>query len=164
MARCTREALQRLEGMIEECGAKIVKPEKWPAAMGYAPWVEEVWANYISNAVKYGGDPPIVRIGATVDPLDKVRFWVQDNGEGIAPEESAKLFSKFSRLTGVEKIEGHGLGLSIVKRIVERLGGEVGVQSEIGEGSTFYFTLPPAEEDKERASSRDPAQTQPLRD
>ncbi len=163
MARCTREALQRLEGMIEERGAKIVKPEKWPAAIGYAPWVEEVWANYISNAVKYGGDPPVVRIGATADPLGKVRFWVQDNGEGIAPEESAKLFSKFSRLTGVEKIEGHGLGLSIVKRIVERLGGEVGVQNEIGEGSTFYFTLPPAEEEKERASSRDPAETQPLR-
>ena len=72
-----------------------------------------------------------------------MRFWVRDNGPGITPEERSRLFTPFTRLDQV-RAEGHGLGLSIVRRIVGRLGGEVGVESEIGQGSTFLFTLPAA--------------------
>jgi signal transduction histidine kinase len=111
--------------------------------MGYTTWVEEVWVNYLSNAMKYGGRPPQIDIGAT--PLDNgmIRFWVKDNGDGIPPEKLPELFTRFKRLNTL-RATGHGLGLSIVKGIVEKLGGEVGVESENvpGKGSVFSFTLP----------------------
>ena len=96
--------------------------------------------NYISNAIKYGGNPPRVVLGST--PLDDgmVCFWVRDNGEGIPPVKHDLLFNQFSRLN--ESLgQGHGLGLSIVRRIVERLGGEVSFDSVLGQGSEFSFTL-----------------------
>jgi signal transduction histidine kinase len=72
-----------------------------------------------------------------------VRFWVRDNGPGVAPEKQRRLFTPFERLHQV-RVQGHGLGLSIVMRIVEKLGGQVGVDSDgvAGRGSEFYFTLP----------------------
>jgi signal transduction histidine kinase len=73
-----------------------------------------------------------------------VRFWTQDNGPGLSPEEQEKLFAPFTRLPKDTAVHGHGLGLSIVERIAHRLGGEVGVESTPGEGSRFYFTLPAA--------------------
>jgi signal transduction histidine kinase len=139
------EVLERLQEAIRERGAQIVLPERWPTAIGYASWVEEVWVNYVSNALKYGGRPPHVELGA--DPptngAGKVRFWVRDNGHGLTEKQSAQLFTQFKRLHE-SQAEGYGLGLSIVKRIVQKLGGEVGVESEVGKGSTFWFTLPAA--------------------
>ncbi len=72
-----------------------------------------------------------------------VRFWVRDNGPGLTPEAQSRLFTPFTRLDQV-RAQGHGLGLSIVRRIVEKLGGQVGVESQLGQGSTFFFTLPAA--------------------
>jgi signal transduction histidine kinase len=72
-----------------------------------------------------------------------VRFWVQDNGLGVPPEMRARLFTPFARL-GQVRATGHGLGLSIVRRIVEKLDGEVGLESIEGQGSRFTFTLPGA--------------------
>jgi signal transduction histidine kinase len=141
MAAVVAEARQRLSGMIGERGARVVEPVTWPTASGHAPWVEEVWANYISNAIKYGGDPPRLELGAESNGNGKVHFWVRDNGRGLKPEEIEGLFEEFSRVSD-RTSDGHGLGLSIVKRIVERLGGEVSVRSALGEGSTFGFTLP----------------------
>jgi PAS domain S-box-containing protein len=137
------ESLSRLRLTIEEHQAEIVIPnaETWPVASGYAPWLEEVWANYISNAIKYGGTPPRIELGATREGDALVRFWVRDNGAGLSPEQQSNLFKMYSRLE-TKKIEGHGLGLSIVQRIVNKLGGQVGVESVVGQGSTFSFTLP----------------------
>ncbi|MCI0394900.1 MAG: GAF domain-containing sensor histidine kinase [Chloroflexi bacterium] len=143
MDRIVREAQQRLEHAIEAGQARIVRPAAWPAALGYAPWVEEVWANYLSNGLKYGGRPPRLELGGTAQPDGMVRFWVRDNGQGLAAEEQARRFRPFTRLNQVQ-VTGHGLGLSIVQRIVSRLGGQVGVESEPGQGSVFYFTLPAA--------------------
>jgi two-component system sensor histidine kinase/response regulator len=70
-----------------------------------------------------------------------VRFWVSDRGPGISPEDQTRLFTPFTQLEQV-RVTGHGLGLSIVRRIVEKLGGEAGVESEVGQGSIFSFTLP----------------------
>jgi two-component system sensor histidine kinase/response regulator len=70
-----------------------------------------------------------------------VRFWIRDNGSGIPAEEQSRLFSRFTRLDQ-DHAEGHGLGLSIVQRIVKKLGGQVEVESEVGKGSTFAFSLP----------------------
>jgi signal transduction histidine kinase len=132
---------KRLADSIAESQAEIILPDLWPAVTSYQPWVEEILANYISNAIKYGGKPPRVEVGAT-DHLDGyVRFWVRDNGRGLTPEEQARLFTPFTRLDQI-RVKGYGLGLSIVQRIAEKLNGEVGVESEVGQGSTFYFTLP----------------------
>ena len=130
---------QRLSPMIAESQAQIESPDHWPAALGYAPWIEEVLANYISNAIKYGGHPPLIRLGAEDVATEDIRFWVQDNGDGIAPEDQANLFKPFSQLN--KRSKGHGLGLSIVRRIIEKMGGQVGVDSAPGHGSCFYFTL-----------------------
>ena len=109
--------------------------------LGYAPWVEEIWVNYLSNGLKYGGSPPYLELGAALQPDGFVKFWVTDNGNGIPLEDQARLFAEFVRLE-VARVEGHGLGLSIVRRITDKLGGTVGMDSQLGEGSTFYFTLP----------------------
>ena len=141
MASIVTEAQQRLAFMIEEHQAEIILPDTWPIALGYAPWVEAVWVNYISNAIKYGGRPPRVEAGATVQADGRVCFWVQDNGPGIPPGAQARLFTPFTRLDQL-RANGHGLGLSIARRIVEKLGGQVGVESEVGQGSVFSFILP----------------------
>ncbi|HDQ73255.1 MAG TPA: PAS domain-containing sensor histidine kinase [Chloroflexi bacterium] len=145
MAEVVAEAVSRLANMIEQHGAEIEQPDDWPVAVGYGPWVEEVWVNYLSNGIKYGGEPPRLTLGGEKQVDGQIRFWVRDNGAGLLEEEQAKLFETFERL-GQMRIEGHGLGLSIVRRIVDKLGGEVGVESEVGAGSTFYFTLPAPED------------------
>jgi signal transduction histidine kinase/DNA-binding response OmpR family regulator len=141
MAVVVSEALQRLAFLIEEKQAEIVLPDAWPEAVGYSPWIEEVWVNYLSNGVKYGGQPLRLELGAVVQGDGFVRFWVSDSGPGISPEDQTRLFTPFTQLEQV-RATGHGLGLSIVRRIVEKLGGEAGVESEVGKGSTFSFTLP----------------------
>jgi len=141
MGAIVAEATARLQNVIKESGATINRPDDWPDAFGHAPWVEEVWMNYLSNALKYGGEPPEIDLGAERQDDGLVCCWVRDNGQGIAAEDKPKLFGQFTRLD-VARAEGHGLGLSIVQRIVEQLGGTVGVESEVGKGSTFYFTLP----------------------
>ena len=132
----------RLGIMIEQYHAQIIIPQKWPVAMGYAPWVEQVWLNYLSNSLKYGGRPPHIELGATsLTHTGYIRFWIRDNGPGIPSSVQKSLFTEFTRV-GQRKVEGTGLGLAIVKRIVEKLGGEVGLESQVGHGSEFYFTLP----------------------
>ena len=135
---------QRLHPMIVEHRAEIQSQKDWPVAVGYAPWIEEVWANYLSNAIQYGGDPPCIHIGTDSLEDGSLRFWVRDNGSGIPLEEQSKLFKPFSQIQSLKSI-GHGLGLSIVRRIIERLDGQVGVESRPGQGSTFYFILPAKE-------------------
>lgn len=153
MKKVVAEALKRLDDMIQESGAQISLPDEWPVAMGYESWLEEVWTNYISNAIKYGGTPPIIKLGAEKLASGQVKFWITDNGKGLSEEQIALLFNKFTRLETL-RAEGHGLGLSIVKRIIEKLNGQVGVESRHvpGEGSIFYFLLPaidkPSDENK----------------
>ncbi|NJN66586.1 MAG: HAMP domain-containing histidine kinase [Chloroflexaceae bacterium] len=150
------EVETRLAHMLSAYQVELSKPATWPAALGYKPWIEEVWINYISNALKYGGTPPRVHLGFDLLPsepqdvdapacMPQIRFWVRDNGEGLSPENQARLFTKFTRFDQA-RATGHGLGLSIVKRIVEKLGGQVGVESIPGQGSLFFFTLPSIEE------------------
>ena len=139
------ELLTRLAYLMKQNECEVIMPETWPACYGNAHWLLEVWANYMSNAIKYGGRPPIVELGVTVENNGYVRYWVKDNGKGLSPEEQAKLFVPFSRIRRKESSpNGHGLGLSIVQRIIQKLGGSVGIESKVGEGSTFYFALPQA--------------------
>ncbi|MBN2393046.1 MAG: HAMP domain-containing histidine kinase [Anaerolineae bacterium] len=175
MATIVDEAQQRLLHEIAEKKAEIVLPEAWPVAFGQASWVEEIWTNYISNAIKYGGAPPHIELGYTTleagsseldpassiqHPVFSIRFWVRDNGPGLAPEEQARLFTPFTRLDQA-RAKGYGLGLSIVRRIAERLGGEVGVESVVGQGSTFFFILPAAPEHTQRVRTSGDAGDRP---
>lgn len=144
MGRIVAEAVDRVEELIERHEAEIVTPEAWPAALGYGSWVEEVWVNYLSNAVKYGGRPPRVELGADRGEDGTVCFWVRDSGAGLTAEEQEQLFTPFTQLDRTSAT-GHGLGLSIVRWIVSKLDGQVGVESEVGEGSVFSFTLKAAD-------------------
>lgn len=144
MASIVAAVRQRLASIIGESNAQITAPDEWLPALGYAPWVEEVWINYLSNALKYGGQTPRIELGSTLTPgVPQVRFWVRDYGRGIAPEDQVRLFIPFTRPAQVHAT-GYGLGLSIVRRIVDKLGGQAGVESDgvPGHGSLFYFTLP----------------------
>lgn len=136
------ENLKRIEYMLKEYEGDLRLPESWPTAYGYGPWLEEVWYNYLTNGLKYGGRPPVLELGYDLLENNMARFWVKDNGAGFSTDKPEKLFAPLSRLTAGDYQSGHGLGLSIVRRIVERLGGKVGVESKLGSGSCFYFTLP----------------------
>lgn len=143
LARIVAEVCKRLKFQIESYHAEITQQETWPTPAGHAPWIEEALLNYVSNALKYGGDPPHIDMGAAVQADGMVRVWVKDNGHGLTVEEQQQLFKPHTRLRHV-RIRGEGLGLSIVKRIIKRSGGEVGVDSAPEQGSTFWFTLPAA--------------------
>lgn len=142
MNRVLEEALLRVQPFVNKRSAQVYVTGTLPEAMGIDSWLEEAFVNYINNAIKYGGVPPIVTIGSTVEANGFIRYWVHDNGQGVDAEAQRLLFNKFERL-GQHKIEGHGLGLTIVKNIAEKLGGTVEVESSgiSGEGSTFSFTL-----------------------
>lgn len=143
MNSVVRAAVERFHVDIERRDVEVEIAEPLPPVSGHTLWLEEVFANLISNAVKYiGHDNPAPRISVQgFDLGGMIRYEVQDNGIGIQPEDRVRLFEMFTRFHK-DETTGLGLGLSIVLRIVKKLGGEVGVESEPGVGSTFWFTLP----------------------
>ncbi len=119
------------------------RPQQWPTALGHGPWVERIWVNYLSNALKYAGQLPRLQLGAELDGAGQAVFWVQDDGPGVPQERQSGLFEPRSG-PGTEGTQGHGLGLSIVRRIARRLDGDAGYQQgELG-GALFWFSLPSA--------------------
>lgn len=123
--------------------------EKLPTVVCDATAMTELFHNLISNAIKYNDKPnPVVEVGCVEKPSERngemeYEFYVRDNGMGIKPEYFEKIFQIFQRLQRDD--EGTGIGLTIVKRVVEWHGGRVWVESEYGNGTTFYFTLPKRE-------------------
>jgi signal transduction histidine kinase len=137
---------------VEFCGdeiknacAKVVLREPLGKVLGNHDGLMQVLRNLLANAITYGaeGRPTEVQVFSQFNQ-SRVRLCVQDNGIGIAPEHTGKLFRMFERLA-VKKREGTGLGLAIVKSGIERMGGKVGVESTLGQGSTFWVELPSAE-------------------
>ncbi len=142
MSALVAESRDRLEDLLRRTGAGVAVAGELPAAYGYAPWVVHIWSNYLSNAAKYAGPAPRIEIGGEVRAGGtRARFWVRDGGPGLSAAAQAALFVPFTRISTV-RATGHGLGLSIVRRIAEKLGGEVGVDSTPGAGSCFWFELP----------------------
>lgn len=148
MQRVVAEAVKRLRYQIEQSQVEIRLPDSWPVALGYGPWIEEAWVNYMSNGIKYGGDRPCLELGSNLLPNGMVRFWVKDNGMGIPEIDQELLFKPHTRL-GPKQVRGEGLGLSIVRRVVAKCGGKVGVESHVGYGSLFWFSLPLADQTTE---------------
>lgn len=162
MAAIVDEARQRLAHLNRQYGVTVVLPDEWPQAIGYAPWVEEIWVNYLSNGMKYGGHPPKLTLGTTLVANNMIKFWIQDNGVGLTPEVQEQLFVPFTQVN-LRHDTGYGLGLSIVQRIAQRLDGEVGAENLPGEGGLFWFTLPAASPPTPDVPLPDSATTSTLR-
>lgn len=136
-------ALLNLEAAIESSGARITHGTL-PAVSGDRTQLGQLLQNLIGNAIKFRGeDPPEIRVGAERRAGTWV-FQVRDNGIGLEPEYRDRVFRIFQRLHSASEYEGTGIGLAVCKRIVERHGGRIWVESTPEEGSTFFFTLPVA--------------------
>jgi len=126
---------------IAECGARL-HVSALPVVSGDGSQLTQLFQNLLGNAIKFrGSDPPEVWVGAERCGQGW-RFTVRDNGIGIAPEYFERIFVLFQRLHGRREYAGTGIGLALCKKIVERHGGSIGVASEPGRGSCFFFTLP----------------------
>jgi light-regulated signal transduction histidine kinase (bacteriophytochrome) len=133
-------ALISLRGPLAESGA-LVTVERLPTVVIESVPLTQIFQNLIANALKYRrpDEPPRIHISGVTDH-GTVRLSVRDNGMGISPAHYERIFVLFRRLHG-EEYPGIGLGLAVCKRIVEQSGGEIWLESELGVGSTFHFTL-----------------------
>jgi PAS domain S-box-containing protein len=135
------QSLSNLQVAIEEKGAQVTH-EPLPKVMADDVQLGQLFQNLVGNAIKFQGEEqPRVHISAHQSNGEWV-FSVKDNGIGIAPEFKERIFVIFQRLHGKEKYPGTGIGLAVCKKIVERQGGRIWVESDLGKGATFYFTLP----------------------
>jgi light-regulated signal transduction histidine kinase (bacteriophytochrome) len=134
-------ALNNLQAAIQESGA-VVRPDQLPVVVADSSEIVQVFQNLIGNAIKFrGSQPPVVRVSAKAKEKEWV-FSVADNGIGIAAEHVENVFVVFRRLHTRAEYPGNGIGLSICKKIIEQHGGRIWVESEPGQGSIFWFTLP----------------------
>jgi signal transduction histidine kinase len=139
-------ALGLMREALSERNVDVTVERPLPTAMGHEPTLLTVLMNLISNGIKFvaPGKRPRLRIRAEESP-GKVRLWVEDNGIGIAPEHQGRIFRVFERLQSLREFGGTGVGLAIVRKGVERMGGRVGVESTVGRGSRFWIELPSLE-------------------
>jgi PAS domain S-box-containing protein len=141
MTDAVEDAVINLQALIQDSGA-VVTLDPLPVVNADPIQIRQVYQNLIDNALKYrSASPPVVHISAARKDSEWI-FSVQDNGIGIAPEYHEKIFMLFKRLHTRQKYSGTGIGLSLVKKIIERHGGRIWVNSEEGKGATFFFTLP----------------------
>jgi two-component system, LuxR family, sensor kinase FixL len=142
-ADLAQDALDTVHGQLQERGVTVIVQPNMPAVFGDRQRLVEVLQNLIDNAAKFMGDEqnPQIEIGQRGEDAEhgKLVFFVKDNGMGIAPKYHEQVFGLFNRLN--QDIEGTGIGLALVKRIVEVHGGRIWIESAEGKGSTFYFTL-----------------------
>jgi len=134
------KTLLNLQVAVEQSGA-IVTADPLPALVAEEVTLMQIFQNLISNSIKYRGEePPRIHVSAERD-AEGWLFAVRDNGIGIDPQDTERVFGMFKRLHGSE-IPGTGIGLAICKKVVERQGGRIWVESEAGRGATFKFTIP----------------------
>lgn len=139
--RMINNVILYLKQRIDECGATLVV-DQLPVISGDMSQIERVFMNLISNSLKYkGSQQPIIHISA-VQKKNTWLFSVRDNGIGIDPKYKEKVFIIFQRLHSRTEYSGTGIGLAVCKRIIERHSGEIWFESEVGKGTTFYFTIP----------------------
>ena len=135
------EALLNLKVPIEENNA-VITHDPLPTIISDAQLKVQLFQNLIGNAIKYHSkETPKIHISAKKEKSQYL-FSIKDNGIGISPEHLKRIFTIFQRLHTREEYEGTGIGLAIAQKIVHQQGGEIWLESELGKGSTFYFTLP----------------------
>ncbi|MDC4203166.1 MAG: ATP-binding protein [Candidatus Manganitrophus sp.] len=134
-----RQTLINLGMSVEESGA-VVTRDPLPTVPGDTSQLSQLFQNLIGNAIKFRGDPPRIHLSAK-EKQNEWLFSVQDNGIGIEPEYKDRIFIIFQRLHGKDEYPGTGIGLAVCRKIVERHGGTIWVESALGKGSTFYFTV-----------------------
>lgn len=141
------DVVELLHGQIHERGVRLVMHDNLPDVIGDPQRLFEVLQNLVENAVKFmgGQNEPIIEIGTHGTEENKPVFFVRDNGMGVPREQFDRIFGLFNKLD--PQTSGTGIGLALVKRIVEFHGGRIWVESEAGRGSTFFFTLPTAAPD-----------------
>jgi light-regulated signal transduction histidine kinase (bacteriophytochrome) len=136
-----RQARDNLAKAIEDSGA-LIFTDHLPYVRGDETQLIQLFQNLMANAIKFHGpEPPQIEVSAGKNGREWV-FVVKDNGIGIAPEHRERIFSIFQRLHQRSEYPGTGIGLAMCKKIVERHGGRIWLESEVGAGSTFYFTIP----------------------
>lgn len=136
-----RQVLADLQLTIADSGAQITL-DPLPTVMGDDAQLAQLFQNLLSNALKFRNEqPPQIHVGAK-QGQDGWTFWVQDNGIGLEPDYADRIFVIFQRLHSRTEYPGTGIGLAICKKIVERHGGRIWVESGLGPGTTFYFTIP----------------------
>jgi signal transduction histidine kinase len=138
-------ALQLLHLAIAERSATVTR-DPLPRVLGDESQLAQLFQNLLDNAIKFGGEPPLVHVSAERRG-ERWRIQIQDNGIGIPPEQQSRIWALFTRLHDRERFPGTGIGLAICKKIAQRHGGEIGVQSAVGKGSAFHFTLAAADPD-----------------
>jgi signal transduction histidine kinase len=146
LARVVAQAKAQLrESHLEPPHDWLTVDGSLPRVQGHAATLVQVVVNLLSNAIKFvpPGVAPRVRVWAEARD-GRVRLWIEDQGIGVAPEHQARIFRVFERLHGAESYPGTGIGLAIVARGVERMGGRVGVESTAGQGSRFWIEFPAA--------------------
>lgn len=143
LASVFEQARLRVEPLASQRDAELLFDGAGISALGHGPWIEAALVNLVTNAIRYGGERPRVSVRARREE-GRALIDVRDNGRGLSESEISRLFQPFVRLS--KDAGGHGLGLTIVRRVSERMSGRVAVRSIVGEGSTFTIELPAAPE------------------
>jgi signal transduction histidine kinase len=135
-------ALHVVKQEARERNAVIDVERSLPTVTGNRSVLVQVFTNLLSNAIKFGGPEPHIHVWCETHADGMAHVWVEDQGIGIASQHQERIFAIFERLHGVEAYPGTGIGLAIVRKGIERLGGRVGVESAEGHGSRFWVELP----------------------
>ena len=147
------KALSNLRRRIGESQA-VITHDPLPTVMADSTQMMQLFQNLIGNAIKFRSEEaPVIHVGAT-RLEDAWLFSVKDNGMGIEPQFSERIFVIFQRLHARDEYPGTGMGLAICKKIVECHRGRIWVESELGQGATFYFTIPVGGRERERRNGR----------
>jgi len=149
------EAIEQVQAYLKEAGAEVAVDGKLPAATGNHRTLVQVVSNLVSNAAKFvpADRTPEIKISVKKE-AESVRLWVRDNGSGIPEDQLERIFRTFERGLESQSQPGTGIGLAIVRKGMERIGGSVGVESRPGSGSAFWLDIPDREASKSRTAWR----------